>query len=102
MIIYNITASVDKSILREWLHWMQNKHIPDVMKTNIFTSAQLKRIISRADDGVSYAIAYKCDSLQDLQIYETKFSKVLQKDYIDKFGETAPAFRTIMAVENTF
>ena len=101
MIIYNITVSVDESILNEWLNWMQNRHIPDVMKTNIFTSAQLKRIISR-EDGVSYAIAYKCDSLKDLQIYETKFSKVLQKEYSDKFGETAPVFRTIMTIENTF
>ena len=102
MIIYNITVSVDKSILNEWLQWMQTQHIPNVMKTNIFHSAQLKRIITRVDDGVSYAIAYECTSLKDLQIYETKFSNVLQKEYTDKFGATAPAFRTVMTIENTF
>tara|TARA_B110001450_G_C17264627_1_gene336939 strand:+ start:24 stop:332 length:309 start_codon:yes stop_codon:yes gene_type:complete len=102
MIIYNITVSVDRSILNEWLQWMQTQHIPNVMKTNIFSSAQLKRIISRVGDGISYAIAYECASLKDLQVYETKFSKVLQKEYTDKFGATAPAFRTVMTIENTF
>ena len=33
MIIYNVTVGVDKSIEADWLAWMKEVHIPDVIKT---------------------------------------------------------------------
>ena len=36
MIIYNVTVSVEESIKKDWLTWMQDVHIPEVMATGIF------------------------------------------------------------------
>ena len=102
MIIYNITANVSLEIVDKWLEWMKEVHIPHVMKTNMFVSCSINRIISNSDSGITYAIAYKCKSLKDLQKYEISFSKNLSKEYDIKFAQSAPTFRTIMVVLDEF
>ena len=46
MIIYNVTVSVDKSIVKDWLEWMRNDHVPEIISTKIFNKAQIKRVIT--------------------------------------------------------
>ena len=36
MIIYNITIKVEWSIAKDWLVWMQNEHICEIIKTGCF------------------------------------------------------------------
>ena len=33
MYIYNVTTNIDESVHDEWLHWMKEIHIPDVLAT---------------------------------------------------------------------
>ena len=33
MIIYNVTSNIDESIHDEWLNWMRQEHIPQVLGT---------------------------------------------------------------------
>ena len=46
MIIYNVTISLEKEIKDDWLKWMKNEHVPEVMKLGVFTKAQINKIIS--------------------------------------------------------
>ena len=36
MIVYNVTVNIDKNIVDDWLTWMKEIHIPEVMKTGFF------------------------------------------------------------------
>ncbi len=36
MILYNVTVALDPAIETEWLAWMQQEHIPEVMATGCF------------------------------------------------------------------
>ena len=36
MYIYNVTVNVSDDVHIEWLKWMKETHIPDVMKTGCF------------------------------------------------------------------
>ena len=36
MILYNVTISIDTSVEEDWLQWMKEIHIPDVMNTGLF------------------------------------------------------------------
>ena len=49
MIIYNVTVSIDKEIEKQWLDWMKNTHIPDVMNTALFLDCKNKQGFSRGD-----------------------------------------------------
>ena len=102
MIIYNVTVSVEEDSTRDWLHWMKNEHIPEVMNCGIFTKAQINRVITEGDSHNTFAIAYTCLSMKDLHQYQTKFSTGLQAKHIALYGDKVVAFRTIMDVIEEF
>ena len=102
MIIYNVTVSVEESIKSDWLFWIQNEHIPEVLACNIFTDAQINKVITKGDSDNTFAIAYTCKSMKDLHRYQIQFSAALQKKHFDRYGEKAVSFRTIMEVIKSF
>ena len=98
MIVYNVTVNIDESIVDDWLTWMQEIHIPEVMKTGVFIKSQLNRVIVQGDTGETYAIAYTCASMKDLHQYQINFAAELQQKHIARYGDRAVAFRTLMEV----
>ena len=60
-----------------------------------FQSATINRIISNRDTG-NLCNSLQTDSLSSLQMYEAKFAPKLREEYLAKFSNDAPAFRTIM------
>ena len=96
MIIYNVTCNVEYSVSEDWQKYMREIHIPEVMKCGIFISANMNKVLSRNDDGDTFAIQYKCNSMKDLHQYEIKFSAELQKKHIDRYGKKVVAFRTML------
>lgn len=96
-ILYNVTVHVENDIVDEWLDWMIQKHIPDVMKTDCFISYQLSKVLHESNDGsVSYAIQYKVDSMKTLHKYQVQYAPQLQKEHSDKFGQKCLAIRTLL------
>ncbi|MFB6306567.1 MAG: DUF4286 family protein [Flavobacteriales bacterium] len=99
MILYNVTVNIDKDVHEEWLQWMKEKHIPDVMSTGIFIENKMNRILTgEQEGGVSYAIQYLCESEEKLKEYEEKYAPALQEEHTKKFQGKFGAFRTIMEV----
>ena len=98
MIVYNVTVNIDESIFDDWLIWMKEIHIPEVMKTGIFIKSQLNRVIVQGDTGETYAIAYTCASMKDLHLYQINFAPELQQKHMARYGDRAVAFRTLMEV----
>ena len=96
MIIYNVTCNVENEILEEWLQWMLETHIPDVMQTGFFLEANINKVISSNDDGTTYAISYSCENMKNLHEYQLKFSSELQRKHINRYGEKVVSFRTIL------
>tara|TARA_X000000368_G_C22986194_1_gene692261 strand:+ start:523 stop:831 length:309 start_codon:yes stop_codon:yes gene_type:complete len=102
MIIYNVTVSVEESIKSDWIKWMQEVHIPEVMAAGIFIKAQINRVVVQGDSDNTYAIAYTCTTMKDLNQYQIEFSSELQKKYIARYGDKTVDFRTIMEVIEEF
>ncbi len=98
MIIYNVTVKVDKDIHREWLKWMKENHIPDVMKTGLFTDNRICKLLMEENDGVTYAVQYTCNNISDYKKYENEHALRLQKEHRERYKEKALAFRTLLEV----
>jgi len=97
MLIYNVTTGVDKAIEQEWLIWMKEVHIPQVMKTKMFLGYRIYRVLTAEDaDTVSYAIQYQAQSISKIEHYLDKFAPALRDDAKKKFGEGAVSFRTLL------
>lgn len=98
MILYNVTVKLDKAIEADWLKWMQQVHIPDVLKTGLFIDHKLCRILIDETDGVSFSVQYFCKDMGDFQRYQDTFAKVLQADHSRRYKDRFVAFRTLMEV----
>ncbi|HXS36869.1 MAG TPA: DUF4286 family protein [Flavipsychrobacter sp.] len=101
MIIYNVTLKVDNDIAKEWLLWMKNEHMPEVMRTGLFMDCRLCRLLEQDEtEGITYAAQYYCDSLEHYNTYISEHANRLREKGFKKFGNKFAAFRTVMAVES--
>jgi hypothetical protein len=96
MILYNITAAVDDSIHDEWLDWMQNTHIPEVLATNRFSECKMFKVLLSQEEGTSYSIQYFAESMAELQLYEALHADTLRDKHAKRFGEKVLTFRTVL------
>jgi hypothetical protein len=98
-IIYNVTNKVEAVIAEEWLEWMLNEHIPDVMQTKCFYSYRVVKILEMEEsEGPTYAIQYHAESKSDYNRYLELYADRMRKKTFDKWGEKFFAFRTVMEV----
>ncbi len=98
MIIYNVTVNVEHDIEHEWVNWMKNIHIPEVMQTGMFTSQRFLKLLNEIEGntGSTYAIQYYCHSMQELQDYLENFAPSLQKKHTSRYEGKFVAFRTFL------
>ena len=96
-ILYNVTVKVDSDMAKQWLAWMQKTHIPDVLATGCFLNATVFRLkYPREDEGVTFAVQYRCEDMKTLEKYHTHFAGPLQQDHSERFAGKFAAFRTIL------
>jgi hypothetical protein len=97
--LYNVTVLVEHSRVDEWKSYMTNEHILDVMNSGCFESFKLNRLkFVDEKEGLSFAVQYIASSESKLQEYMGQHAPALQKEHLEKFGESALAFRTIMEI----
>ena len=83
----------------EWLHWMQDIHIPEVLGTGCFEKNQLLRLLDVDEtEGPTYASQYYAATEADYERYMDMYAAALRKAAIDKWGEKAVYFRSLMRI----
>lgn len=98
MYIYNVTINVTDDVHDEWLKWMQEFHIPEVMKTGCFIDQRMLKILNVEDEGTTYSVQYTFLNISDMEEYKQKHAPALQKQTTDKFKDKFVAFRTILEI----
>ncbi|WP_163310716.1 DUF4286 family protein, partial [Enterobacter kobei] len=70
MLIYNVTTKITHTIHEDWLQWMRDIHIPDVLATGCFTKANILRLLDIDDsEGPTYAVQYYAETKTDYDHY---------------------------------
>lgn len=98
MIIYNVTISIDADAHDEWLAWMKEVHIPEVMATGLFTTSRMLKVLDAADDGLTYAIQYTAVDMAAYERYRDEHAPRLQASTQQRYGGRFAAFRTLLEV----
>ena len=98
MILYNVTSSVDPEVAEEWLTYMRDVHIPDVMATGFFLRSQICRMLNEEDNGFTYATQYYCLSVEQLEEYQRVAAPGLRADLETRFPGQYVSFRTVLEV----
>lgn len=95
MILYNVTINIHESVHDQWMQWMQEKHIKDVLATGKFSSARMVKVLVEEEmGGTTYSIQYTTDSKETLQKYYDEDAPRLRDEGYRLFGEKMLAFRT--------
>ncbi len=99
MIIYNVTVNIDNDVADEWLKWMIDVHIPDVLNTGLFLENHIYRLIADENSGgTSYAIQYLCESMNEYEKYKLNFASEKQAIHTSRYKDKFVAFRTLLEV----
>lgn len=96
MIIYNVTVKIENAAHDEWLQWMRETHIPEVLATGKFVNHKMAKVLVDDTDGVTYSIQYDCRDMPTLQAYFKEHASALQKDHAERYRDKFVAFRTLL------
>ena len=54
MIVYKVIIQIEKNNEKDWLNWMHEVHIPEIMDLNIFYKSRLFKIINNKDERIFF------------------------------------------------
>ena len=99
MIIYNITTKVHNSIAAEWLQWLKNIHVKDVMESECFTEYKIVQLLEIDEtDGPTFAVQFFAESKGLYNHYVEKFAGEMRKRSFDKWGDKFISIRSVMQI----
>jgi len=96
MFLYNVTLILEDAAAEEWLQWMQDIHIPEVMATGLFVSNRLLKVVDSPNEGVTYCTQYVVETLDNYNKYQETFAPALQAELNEKFKNRFVAYRSLM------
>jgi len=98
MIIYNVTINVNESVHDEWLIWMQQEHIPQMLDTGKFMNALMTKVLVQEPmGGITYSVQYKAENKEILERYYKEDAEKLRAQS-KKYKGQVVAFRTELEV----
>lgn len=101
MYIYNVTSKVDWSIHDDWVKWMKEIHIPEVMAKGCFSNCHFARLRETDEtEGPTYIVQYHASSLANYETYIAEHAPALRKDAVNKWGDHFIGFRSLMELVN--
>lgn len=98
MILYNVTCSVDPEVADEWVAFMREQQIPDIMATGFFVKSQLLRLLNEENEGCTYAVQFYCLSTEQLDEYQQVAAPGLHANLETRFPGQYVSFRTVLEI----
>ena len=99
MIIYNITTKVRSGIAIEWLQWLKEVHVKEILNTGCFTDFKIVKLLEiDEEEGPTYALQLNADSKAIYNRYVEKFAGKMRQDAFDKWGDKFISIRSVMQI----
>lgn len=100
MIIYSVKVIIKQSVENEWLNWMKEVHIKDVMDTGYFLSWEMQKLLvpECSPQKLTYVIRYSLQNLDSYKAYLEKDALYLQQEHLNKFTGKFKASRAVYKV----
>ena len=99
MYIYNVTINIEESLHDQWLVWMKEKHIPDMLATGKFTRAMMcKVLVDEEMGGVTYSVQYTIKDKETLEQYYKEDADRMRQDGAKRFADNFVVFRTELEI----
>jgi gamma-glutamylcyclotransferase (GGCT)/AIG2-like uncharacterized protein YtfP len=101
MYIYNVTINIAESAHDQWLTWMKETHIPDMMATGKFLKAKMCKVLVEEEmGGITYSVQYTVKDRETLDLYYKEDADGMRQDGLKLFADQFVAFRTELEIIN--
>jgi hypothetical protein len=99
MIIYNITTKVHSAIAKEWLQWLKDIHLKEILDTGCFKDFKIVKLLEMdEEEGPTYALQLYADSKAIYNQYVENSAGKMRQAAFDKWGDKFISIRTVMQV----
>ncbi len=97
MYIYNVSIKIVPEIETEWVSWMKDEHMKEVLETGMFDHYTLFELLEPVDEeGKTYVAQYLTDSEDRYKMYIERYAPLLREKGYQKFGNQFIAFRSVI------
>jgi len=99
MYIYSVTTNIEESVHTEWLKWMQEKHIPEMLQLGKFSKVIMSKVMIEEEmGGVTYSVQFFTDSKETLENYYKEDAEKMRNEGPTLFKNKYVVFRTELDV----
>ncbi|MFN0081612.1 MAG: DUF4286 family protein [Ferruginibacter sp.] len=99
MIIYNVTTKVRSNIAHDWLQWLKNEHVKEILNTGCFTDFKIVKLLEiDEEEGPTYALQLYADSKAIYNQYIDKFAGKMRQEAFNKWGDQFISIRSVMQI----
>lgn len=103
MYIYNVTTNVEADTAQEWLAYMRETHIPEMIATGCFTGAKLTRVMIQEEmGGKTFSIQYAVTDKETFKGYYVAYAADMNSRLDQKFKGKYVTFQTELEVLGDF
>ena len=96
-IVYSVTVKPNVEIQNEFIAWLKEEHIQEVINTGCFDSARFYKLLDENEtDGSSFNIQYSTSDMTRYFDYINNFANEMRQKGLAKFGDQFVAFRSIL------
>lgn len=97
MYLYNVTVNVDQDIEADWLSWMKQEHVPEVLATGYFIENKIFKLLHEPhNEGSTYSVQYFAHNLEQVESYLTTVAPSLMYKLNIRYKDKHVAFSTVM------
>ena len=98
MVLYNVTVNVEDGVLQDWLSWMKNHHIPEIMSTGCFVENKMLRLINDDPEaqGQTFAVEYYAKSMSMVNDYLQNHAPAIAQKHVQRYMNRCVSFRTVL------
>ncbi len=97
--IYAVTIHIEKEVEKKWVRWMQDAHIPNVLKTGLFLGCRMMRSqITHHNGFTTYRMQYVLENKEKFETYQSEHAQKLQSEANEFFEGRFRAERDILDV----
>lgn len=97
MLIFNTTFLVSDKVHGAWLKWINEKHIPYMLESQLFSQPQVAKVLTNEEqEGTSFSVQFHVQDMETLFEWNKKYGADFQTIFSQKFGSEALFFTTVL------
>ncbi|MET0635625.1 MAG: DUF4286 family protein [Chitinophagaceae bacterium] len=100
-LIYNVTTKVDGAAGEEWLAWMKEEYIPEMLGTGCFHDAVILQLTEVDDsEGPTFAVQYSSAGRSQYNRFIQLFADDMRRKAEARWGAQIISFGSVLRVVN--